>query len=332
MSGHQKLHYRQFVSSDLESYKKTYKLCFGFDISEEYIQWKYNNNPAGKMVGFVALDGSTVAAFYGIIPEIYLVKGKPVRIYQSMDTMTHPDYQRRGLFSLLAQMTYDYIEKTEGELKIVGIPGSSSYPGFVNKLNWATVHQFSYTFCQKYIFKIRAIGKKKTPLEFTRIDKMTNSLAAFLDQRIYTQESIQPLISSTFFNWRVFQNMLKKFIVVEISQNNETIGVCVYTLSQEKRCFIYFLSFLNEKLLGENLTSTIQFLFKSTDSNYIYTWSPLNKSFLFKLRTNGFFINPFRKGLFSYRVPFIVKANPTFVDGLDWLNNKNYAVQPLMQD
>ena len=148
MSNTEELEFRQFAFTDKEGFKETYKLCFDIDVSEEYLNWKYQSNPAGEVVAFAAFDGDTMAAFYGVIPETYLFNGKPKRIYQSMDTMTHPNYQRRGLFGKLANLTYNRIAEIENELKIVGIAGSSSYPGFVKKLNWTDIHQFKYAFCQ----------------------------------------------------------------------------------------------------------------------------------------------------------------------------------------
>jgi len=54
---------------------------------------------------------------------------------QSMDTMTHPDYQGRGIFTTLAKACYK-IAAARGFQVLYGFPNALSYPGFVRRLDW----------------------------------------------------------------------------------------------------------------------------------------------------------------------------------------------------
>src|SRR5690242_16349933 len=113
-------------TTNLMRFSEMAELSLGLKTSDKYFQWKYLDNPAGEVVAFEALHEGRPAAFYGVIPEFYTVKGERVKVYQSMDTMTHPDYQRRGLFTKLANMTYNYLVEKDGGVNLVGIPGSNS--------------------------------------------------------------------------------------------------------------------------------------------------------------------------------------------------------------
>lgn len=332
MSPDEELEFRQFVFTDKEGFKETYKLCFDIDVSEEYLNWKYRDNPAGEVVAFAAFSGETMAAFYGVIPETYLVNGEPKRVYQSMDTMTHPNFQRRGLFGKLAKMTYDKIVEIEGELKLVGIPGTTSYPGFVKKLSWMDIHQFKYTFCQKHLFKAVGLFGRTAKIEFKPVTEMTDSLAEFLDNRKISDKPIQPSVSSAFFDWRVFKNTNKKFDVLEIIDNGKTVGVCVYTMPETDRCFINFLTFSDDKMFADYTKTVVGHLFELTNSSFIYNWEAINPALHKALKKVGFITNPLDSGMFSYRVPFIVRAEPDVVEGLNWYDVNNYDVQQLMQD
>lgn len=332
MSTNEDLEFRQFIFADKEGFKKTYKLCFDIDVSEEYLTWKYRDNPAGEVVAYAAFAGDTMAAFYGVIPEIYLVNGKQTRVYQSMDTMTHPDFQRRGLFGKLAKMTYDKIAEIEGELKLVGIPGTTSYPGFVKKLSWMDIHQFKYAFCQKHLYKAVGLFGKSAKIEFKPLAAMTNSLAEFLDNRKISEKPIQPSVSADFFDWRVFRNTNKKFDVLEILDDGRTVGVCVYTMPETDRCFVNFLTFSDDKMFAEYTKTVIGYLFEITNSSFVYNWEAINPAFHKALRKIGFITNPIDSGMFSYRVPLIIRAEPNVVDGIDWYDVNNYDVQQLMQD
>src|SRR5262245_18775163 len=78
----------------LERFTEMYEACFGLRVDRRYFQWKYLDNPAGRVVAYEALDGPKPAAFYGVIPESWTSQGQAQRLYQSMDTATHPSYQR----------------------------------------------------------------------------------------------------------------------------------------------------------------------------------------------------------------------------------------------
>src|SRR4051812_15245250 len=86
------------------------KDCFGLSVDIDYFRWKFLDNPAGSFIGFVAeTDSGEVAAYYGVIPEQYVIKGVQRLIYQSCDTMTHSSHRRKGLFQKLATYCYDYL-------------------------------------------------------------------------------------------------------------------------------------------------------------------------------------------------------------------------------
>lgn len=334
MADNSELEFRKFTFADTEKLSETYELCFGAKVDDRYFQWKYTDNPAGEVVAFVAeAPEGTIAAYYGVLPEIYLVNGKPKKIYQSMDTMTHPDFQRRGLFGLLAKKTYEYVAEAEGELKIVGIPGLTSYPGFVKKLEWKDIHQFKYFFTNKILFKAAGLLRRTKKAKFERVAEMNSDLSDFFSQREVSEKPIQPNITADFFDWRVFKNPLKNFQTIQIrDENNKIIGVCVYTIDEENRCFVHFLSFVKRDLFSDYSGAVIEYLFAKTGAQFVYTWEPAEETSHKALKKLGFITNPLDKGLFSYHVPLIIRAEPEMTDGTSWYDVNNFDVQPLMQD
>jgi hypothetical protein len=104
--------------------------------SKSFLLKKYNTKAIGvEYVGFIAFGSSGVAAaYYGVIPCYFQINGETVVAAQSADTMTHPDFRKKGLFQLLAKKTYDLA--TNLNIKFIfGFPNQDSYRGFVN-LGW----------------------------------------------------------------------------------------------------------------------------------------------------------------------------------------------------
>jgi hypothetical protein len=176
---------RKVELSNLEKYSSLFELCFGITVTVDYFNWKYLNNPHGSLIAFEAYDPETdtIAAFYGVIPELYSVNGVDKIIYQSMDTMTHPNYRNRGLFVKLANCTYNYLLSTYHEVNLIGIPGSNSYHGFVKKLNWINPIHFTYVFTTPLLIKATNYFKKKQLLHLKTPHYLPQLLMIFLQKK-----------------------------------------------------------------------------------------------------------------------------------------------------
>ena len=103
-----------------------------------YLRWLYFGNPAGNAVGYDAWDGNVLAAHYVCVPLTILLRGKTVLALLSLNTATHPNYQGKGLFTKLAERTYEKAIGT-GFACVVGIANSNSTPGFLRKLGFDLV-------------------------------------------------------------------------------------------------------------------------------------------------------------------------------------------------
>jgi len=102
------------------------------------IAWRYRDNPAGTVVGADAWAGETLAAHYVTCPLWATVEGERRRGLLSMNTATHPDFQGKGLFTRLAQATYDQ-GRAAGYDFVIGVANANSTPGFLRKLEFQHV-------------------------------------------------------------------------------------------------------------------------------------------------------------------------------------------------
>jgi hypothetical protein len=105
-------------------------------VTTDFFLKKYHTTNFGaEHIGYIAFtEEKFPAAFYGVIPCHFKIDDKIFLAAQSVDTMTHRDHQRRGLFMQLAEKTYE-AAKQEGVQFIFGFPNQNSYAGFV-KLKW----------------------------------------------------------------------------------------------------------------------------------------------------------------------------------------------------
>ncbi len=104
----------------------------------ECLDWLYFQNPRGAIIGFNAWHGSTLAAHYVVAPIAAEYRGREVPAALSLNTATHPNYQRRGLFVRLAEATYARAREL-GAHHVIGVANDNSTPGCVRNLKFQNV-------------------------------------------------------------------------------------------------------------------------------------------------------------------------------------------------
>jgi hypothetical protein len=96
----------------------------------DFLHWQYVLNPHGAVVGFDAWDGNELAAHYVTIPVLYSVKGKVTKGLLSLNSVTHPQHQGKGLFTELASRTYE-LGKSLGYEFVIGVGNQNSTHGLL---------------------------------------------------------------------------------------------------------------------------------------------------------------------------------------------------------
>lgn len=134
------IHYEAvpFSLTQYDAMKELFASAFGTDITKTAFQKRFDTRRLGAdVVGFIAVHRATKtpAAYYGVFPVKILWQGKIIQAAQSGDTMTHGQHRKKGLFTWLAQKTFEQCEK-RGIALVFGLPNKNSYHGFINRLGW----------------------------------------------------------------------------------------------------------------------------------------------------------------------------------------------------
>jgi hypothetical protein len=81
-------------------------------------------------------ESRRIVSLCTVTPKRYWVFDREVAVGEIGDTFTHPDYQRKGLFSALVNASRSRAQQA-GLSVIYGLPNDQSRPGYVGKLNFA---------------------------------------------------------------------------------------------------------------------------------------------------------------------------------------------------
>ncbi len=126
---------REGSADDIDKIRTLYRATWNHLRPEGFDRWRYLGPPDGLCPMALAVDGDRLAGAYIIWPVKIRVGGETVLGAQSMDTMTHPEFQGQGLFTALASACLDMAAARGFEI-VYGFPNPLSYPGFIKRLQF----------------------------------------------------------------------------------------------------------------------------------------------------------------------------------------------------
>lgn len=284
------------------------KACFGLSVNTDYFEWKFLKNPAGSFIGYIAVTvENEVVAYYGVIPEVYSFNGIEKTIYQSCDTMTHPNHRRKGLFQKLATHCYSYLKKND-KLFIIGFSGEKSTPGFI-KFGWEKVCVMRNYFFPKQInffesnLGLEDVSEHENPLEISGL--FYNSNKDIPIHIVKSEKFVKWRLSNPLYSYKTF-SLNKSYICFYESTNKIVLFDFSFDKSSDAKILFRFIKREMKKLNSRGII--------------VYCQENSIKSRLIK--KYGFIANPLKKGPLSYRTPFIIytdnKHDSFLINPVNW--------------
>lgn len=128
---------RQYRPEDKAGALALMKDVAGHEPDTAMWEWYIEHNPYGANLGWVADDHGRIAGKYGMIPMELQIKGKRMPVAQAVEIMTHPDYRRQGMFTVMGETVFAELPATGFQLAI-GFPNDAARPGH-QKIGWKEV-------------------------------------------------------------------------------------------------------------------------------------------------------------------------------------------------
>ena len=144
--------YRKYRIEDKNQVVDLLQHLWDYDASKRlrYFEWKFEQNPYTiDPLAYVAVDGDKVVAFRGYMVIPVQIDNRDYLCAVLADTVTHPDYQRKGLFSGVTNYSIKEILKDERYLiSLNSSSGGKTLKGYT-KLEWVPFcereHLFRFT-------------------------------------------------------------------------------------------------------------------------------------------------------------------------------------------
>lgn len=128
-------------------------------LTEEYLDWIYNKNPYGKVVGYNAIFKEKIVGHYALIPIEAEYQNSKFKALHSVNTATSFQHQGKGLFTKLAKMAYDKGQSLGYEF-VLAVANANSVYGFTEKLGFKYISQLNTSISLTYPKKINTLNLK----------------------------------------------------------------------------------------------------------------------------------------------------------------------------
>lgn len=136
---------REATTRDLPAVLDLLQASLGWVPDDDYARffaWKHHESPFGRSPAWVAVDAGSddrVVGFRTFSRWRFDQGGLAVPAVRAVDTATHPDYQGRGIFSLLTRHALEAL-RDEGVAFVFNTPNDKSRPGYL-KMGWQLVER-----------------------------------------------------------------------------------------------------------------------------------------------------------------------------------------------
>lgn len=270
---------------------------FGGNPQSALFDWKYLRNPAGPAIGYIARSREgEVAAFYGMIPEIYRWGDQRRRIYQSCDTMTHSRHRRRGLFQLLAKQTYATAKEADPGFFAIGFSGPMSTPGFI-KMGWSAPFEIPHLFKPALLARIPWPGGRGPDLQTAIPSALAGLMAANDASRPHSKSYYED-----FVHWRLSSPAIDYRFLVDDG---------AYAILKFAPSFVYLLDFWEASPgAGKGVMRALSRETARPGCRGLLTACQAGGRLDKLLRRHFFLRNPFKRGPASETTPFITYGAP----------------------
>lgn len=100
----------------------------------DYWNWKHEQNPFGRSLMWIAKAGDQVVGIRALMRWELMLQQQRIPVAKPVDSVTHPDFQRRGIFSRLTLQACQRAAE-QGVGFLFNTPNNNSKPGYL-KLGW----------------------------------------------------------------------------------------------------------------------------------------------------------------------------------------------------
>jgi GNAT superfamily N-acetyltransferase len=195
---------REATEDDLLPILETLRAALGetplLTRTPELWNWKHVINPFGRSIVLVGLVDGLIAGVRALMSwKLETPDGDVISCMRAVDTATHPDFTRRGIFRALTEAAIE-AARQRGVHLIFNTPNARSGPGYMS-IGWSEVGHLGLQI--RPLFRLsRAIPRNEVPRIDYLAPSVSNTGPLSTDSRQRTPRGLRTLRTQEYLNWR----------------------------------------------------------------------------------------------------------------------------------
>ncbi|MFH1798625.1 MAG: GNAT family N-acetyltransferase [Candidatus Omnitrophota bacterium] len=265
-----------------------FREVFCKNIKKKYFKWRFLENPIKKNLTIAALKNNKIIGFSALTPVNTFLNKKPIILAFSGTSMIHPEMQRKGLYTVMAEELYNNAYN-QGVDCIVGYPNTNSHYGRKTKLNWKDIYEIpTFSLFLDNYSKNTIKNDRAAEIDFNA--SVSKNIDKFVDINInrypiYFKRNFQ------FYKWRFINHPFNKYFFIEAKKNNKTAGLITFKyykngLSSEVDILDLLYDYKSDMFM--NWINQVILYFKRRNVKRINIWMNTNTLLHDKLECFGF--------------------------------------------
>lgn len=196
---------RDYRRGDERQILNLYEEVNGRKMAPEYWRWWYIENPSGRGIIKLLFDGGKLIGQYAVAPVNLIVDGRPRKAVFSLHTMTHPDFQKQGIMTFLAEEVYKKCQ-SEGFKLVYGFPNENIYHTRITRLGWTGFGKMR-SWEKELDVKSRVPPKARNVFAVSRFDEEVDTLW----EKVKPESCVIVPRTGEYLNWRFTRHPLIEY-------------------------------------------------------------------------------------------------------------------------
>ncbi|MBT8208605.1 MAG: GNAT family N-acetyltransferase [Acidimicrobiia bacterium] len=255
---------RRFEDRDLPAVLEVLRAALGetavLKRTEALFGWKHFHNPFGRSIILLAESEGRVAGVRAFMRwDLQTPGGDVLRCVRAVDTATHPDFGRRGIFSSLTMAALEEAEAAGVDM-VFNTPNEKSGAGYL-KMGWGTVGPIGVLVHPTYRLATKSVASDvlPDPAEFLK-DPVAAEALDGADRRALGLRTVR---SPEYRSWRFTQHPTARYFAVRADDSAALVRPNHRSGRRE---------LVVSELIGPNPRRAAVAARKASKSDYLATW------------------------------------------------------------
>lgn len=177
--------------------------------TERVWRYKHMDNPFGKSLVLVAEKEGKITGVRAFMQWRWQRGKKVYKAYRAVDTATHPDYQRQGIFKKLTLQALQIAKGRGGDL-VFNTPNENSRPGYL-KMGWKVIDKLQLSLVPSFFYLKYAFFSYKPVNHRGDMEALYKNYNEKMAQsgKLYTPKSV------AYLKWRYENNPIIDYQIIQ---------------------------------------------------------------------------------------------------------------------